>query len=117
VLRSSCGLARIALERNRIDLPVEMLVPRDDAALSVQLDDFAADRDALFLRAVPVGVVEDRLDPAGLLTVAHCPTPSSHHLELRITGPDPRRLEQPFERLAVPISRPAALPPARRLFK
>jgi class 3 adenylate cyclase len=24
---------------------------------------------------------------------------------------------QPFERLAVPISRPAALPPARRLFK
>jgi hypothetical protein len=72
MLRSSRELARIALERNRIDLPVEMLVPRDDAAVSVQLDDFAADRDALFLGAVPVGVVEERLDPGGLL--AHCRT-------------------------------------------
>jgi hypothetical protein len=68
VLRSSRELARIALERDRIDLPVEMLVPRDDAAVSVKLDDFAADRDALFFGAVPVGVVEEGLDPAGLLS-------------------------------------------------
>ena len=61
MLRSSRGLARIPLERNGIDHPVERLVPRDDAALSVQLDDLAADRDALFLRVVPVGVVEECL--------------------------------------------------------
>jgi hypothetical protein len=74
VLRSSRELAGIALEGNRIDLPVEMLVPRDYAAVTVQLDDFAADRDALFLGAVPVDVVEERLDPAGLLAVAQCCT-------------------------------------------
>ena len=68
MLRSSRELSRIAFERNRIDLPVEMLVSRDDAAVSVQLDDFAADGDALFFGAVPVGVVEEGLDPAGLLS-------------------------------------------------
>ena len=45
MLRSSLELACIALERNRIDLPVEMLLPRDDTAVSIKLDDFAADRD------------------------------------------------------------------------
>jgi hypothetical protein len=84
VLRSSCRLARIALERNRIDLPVEMLVPRDDAAFSVQLDDLAADRDALFLRAVPVGVIEDRLDPVGLPAVARCFVPPFTIVESRL---------------------------------
>ena len=84
MLRSSRGLARIALERNRIDVPVELLVPRNDAALSVQLDDLGADRDALFLRAVPVGVVEDRLDPVGLPTVARGFVPPFTIVELRL---------------------------------
>jgi hypothetical protein len=90
VLRSSRGLAGITLERDGIDLPVEVLVPCDDAALGVQLDDFAADRDALFFRAVPVGVVEERLDPAGLLAVAHL-LPSVP--ELRLRGRISRRFE------------------------
>ena len=52
------------------DLPAEIVVrvPRNDTALGVQLHDFTAGRDALFFGAVPVGVVEEGLDPAGLLS-------------------------------------------------
>ena len=68
VLRSSREFARIALERYRIDLPAETIVrvPRDYVAHRIQLDDLAAHRDALVLRAIAIGVVEERLDPAGL---------------------------------------------------
>ena len=42
MLRSSRELTRVAFERNRIDLPGQMVmrVRRNDTALSVQLDDF-----------------------------------------------------------------------------
>jgi hypothetical protein len=71
------------------DLPAEIVVrvPRNDTALSVQLHDFTADRDALFFGAVPVGVVEEGLDPAGLLSVAiACSLRSA--FRVAITGPD-----------------------------
>src|SRR6266516_1878608 len=73
VLRPGREFARIALERFRIDLPAEIVVrvPRDDSARVIELDDLAAHRDALVLGAIPVGVVKERLDPAGLLALAH----------------------------------------------
>jgi hypothetical protein len=92
VLRSGREFARIALEGDWIDLPVEMLVPPDDTAVSVQFYDFAADRDGLVFGAVPVGVIEERLDPAGLLAFADR-LPLLQHLELRQRGRIFRQLE------------------------
>ena len=66
MLGSGREFAWIAFERFRIDLPAEIIVgvPRNYTARRIQLDDFAAHRDAFILGAVPIGVVEERLDPA-----------------------------------------------------
>ena len=71
------------------DLPAELVarVPRNDTALSLQLHAFSADRDALFGGAVPVGVEEEDLEPAELLSVAiACSLRSA--FRVAITEPD-----------------------------
>jgi len=87
--RARCELALVPLERYRVYLPVKILVraTRKDASLGIQLDGLSPHSDALVLGAVPVGVVEEGLDPAGLLSVAiACSLRSA--FRVAITGPD-----------------------------
>src|SRR5947208_13588870 len=94
VLRSGGELARIPLERLRIDLPAQVRVPRDDSARCVELDDHAAHRDALVLGAIPIGVVEECLDSAGLLALAHRSPPLRTHHQYRWFRHPPCSIEQ-----------------------
>jgi hypothetical protein len=65
VLRARRRLTEVALERDRIDLPREAVVRMrvDDVAVGVELDGLGPHRKRLVVGAVPVRVVEDRLDP------------------------------------------------------
>jgi hypothetical protein len=64
VTRARCKLAFVALERDRVDLPVELRMAPDDSSLVVHVHDLSTHRDTLVVGAVPVGVVEDRLGVA-----------------------------------------------------
>jgi hypothetical protein len=92
VRRSSSELAWIALERDWIDLPAEIVVPRKNAAFGVELDDLAAHGDALVFGAVSVGVVEERLGPCRPIGVAHRSRPLTHPM-VPSRGRVARRLE------------------------
>src|SRR2546423_7090647 len=105
--RARRELPGVTLERDRVDLPTEGVVPvpLDDDSVRVELDGLGADGQRLIVGAVPVGVVEEGLDAARLLAPAHV-GPAYSRGESRSAGCRPPRGIEPLRA----GSKPAALP-------
>jgi hypothetical protein len=83
-------LALVTVERDRVHLPGEARIRRDDAALVVELDDLAAYGEALVLGRFAVFVVKDRPRRRALTLAA---TSRSLRDDLRVA---PRQCTQRF---------------------